>query len=146
MIPLKSRVLVTAMLLVINHILSQEKIRVTGFVFDDGNPISSVLIKNKNSTSSTITNQEGRYEIELSPNDTLEFSHIGYQDEIRIIKPDRITLNVSMNAKTIELDEVTVSETVRWMKSNRELELDYSTNPDLIKTQFGIIDKKNKRK
>lgn len=108
------------------HIGLAQEFEVSGFVFHRGNPLNSVTITNLSSRSNSITDQNGKYQIEVNAFDTLKFSHVGYHDELRIISKDQFTLNISMSSKPIELDGVTITEKVRKTKSMKELELDYS--------------------
>ncbi|WP_273567079.1 tetratricopeptide repeat protein [Maribacter halichondriae] len=50
-------------------------------------------------------------------------------------------INVSMETKVTALDNVTVTESKKLRKTQEELFIDYNTNPNLIKTGFGILDK-----
>ena len=44
-----------------------------------------------------------------------------------------------MNPKVEELDEVTVSKTI--LKGQKEMKLQYDSNPNIVKSAFGFIDK-----
>lgn len=121
--------------------MAQNEMQITGFVFDNGKPLSSVVITNLHSNSNTLSNQKGQYKINMKQTDTLKFSHLGFHDEFKTLKQGQFVINVNLRPKVVELDEVAVSKASKRRKSQKELELEYGENPALIKTQFGIIDK-----
>lgn len=48
-------------------------------------PIAGVSVTDKSSGAATISNEEGNYTISITPGDSIEFSHVGY--ETQVIKP-----------------------------------------------------------
>lgn len=78
----------------------------TGTVSDtEGNTIPGVTILVVGTTSGTITDIEGKFSIDVNEGDVLRFSYIGYKtQEIEI--SDQRTLNVTLEAGSIDIDEV----------------------------------------
>ncbi|MBN2633878.1 MAG: carboxypeptidase-like regulatory domain-containing protein, partial [Bacteroidales bacterium] len=75
-----------------------------------GDPVSFVSVYLKGTTVGTVTDQKGSYTIETSVNaTTLVFSFVGYNTEIRTIRPGREqTVDVKLTLASIALDEVIV--------------------------------------
>ena len=70
----------------------------------------------------------------------LRYTHLGYEPVEIIIEDLDRTLNIIMVPKVNQLDAVSVSKT-KPRKTQKELFQEYDTNPNLIKTMFGILDK-----
>lgn len=76
-------------------------------ISNENEPLIGVNVQPKNSTTGTITDIEGRYEISASPDDILVFSYIGYANqEIKVGTSTVIDLTLQPDAKF--LDEVVV--------------------------------------
>ena len=82
---------------------------VRGKVTDEGTgePIPGVSILLKGTAKGVVTDLEGNYTIQASPEDVLIFSFIGYLDE-EIKVGNRSTIDVSMVEDLVSLDEVVV--------------------------------------
>jgi len=88
--------------------LDQSRIKVKGVVSDsEGLPIPGVTVVVVGSTRGIITGDDGSYEIDIEPSGELQFSFIGMSDQIVKIK-GRTSINVTMQNKTEQLDDVTV--------------------------------------
>jgi TonB-linked SusC/RagA family outer membrane protein len=86
----------------------QQDHRVTGKVSDDqGRPLPGVTITVVGTTQGVITDNEGKYTIEVKPDDRLTFSFIGMESQI-IDVSGQITIDVVLKEKTEELESVTV--------------------------------------
>ena len=87
-------------------LLLQQK-NVTGKVTDEtGGPLPGVTILIKGTSRGTITNSKGEYSLANVPDDaTLVFSFIGMQSQ-EIIVGNQTTINISMKASSINIDEV----------------------------------------
>ena len=73
-------------MLLFNSALAQDRMIVSGKIMDESRqPISGVSITGRGDGAATISNEEGNYSITLTPGDSLEFSHVGY--ETQVIKP-----------------------------------------------------------
>lgn len=82
---------------------------VTGTVKDQGSqPIRGVAIKERNSTNKTVTNDDGTYSIKISSDSAvLVFTHVGMDNAVERVKGRRV-IDVVMNMKLSELDDVVV--------------------------------------
>ncbi|WP_343486506.1 DUF2135 domain-containing protein [Allomuricauda sp. d1] len=111
---------------------------VTGKVSDGKNPIEDVNISIVNKGESTVTNDDGSYKITADIGDVVFYSTEGMEPiQIRVEDVTRI-LNVEMFPRVEKLDNVTVTSSRN--NSQKELELLYATNPNIIKTAFGYLD------
>lgn len=88
--------------------LSQDGKKLTGVVTDkQGLPIIGANIVVKGTTNGTITDIDGRYELDAPANATLVFSYIGYLSQ-EIAVNDRQEINIKLAEDTQNLDEVVV--------------------------------------
>ncbi len=113
---------------------------ITGRITDGKSSLPNVKVYNLTSGAQISSDTQGTYRIQAKPREELQFTYMG-MDTVSIIVEDvtRI-LNVKMDLKIEELDEVElVSEVGR--NKQRILEQQYATNKNLIRTAFGIIDK-----
>ncbi len=119
--------------------ISQETQKViSGMVTDGQNPIKNVQITIKDAETSVFTDTNGKYIIEASVEDVLVFSYTGLRTlEILVEDVTRI-VNLSMFPQIEELNEVVVTKSKR--RSQQELEVEYNSNPYLIRSAYGIID------
>ncbi len=82
---------------------------VTGVVTDalDGSSLPGATIVVKGTTTGTVTDIDGNYSIEVSPDQVLIFSYVGYSSQEHIVQPNT-TLNVSLESSAQTLDGVVV--------------------------------------
>lgn len=74
------------LLLLSVSLYAQDKMIVSGTIMDESRqPIAGVSVTDKSSGAATISNEEGNYTISITPGDSIEFSHVGY--ETQVIKP-----------------------------------------------------------
>ncbi len=88
----------------------QQQIRITGTVTDaeTGNPMPGVNIQVKGTTVGAITDEDGKYVINVTDrNSILIFSFIGY-DTKEVPLAGRVLLDVTMSPTVTDLDEVVV--------------------------------------
>ena len=112
---------------------------ISGTIMDGENPMSNAKIQVINQGTSVTTNDTGKYRISASTGDLLYYTGDGMEPiQIRVEDVTRI-LNVDMFPKIEKLDNVTVTRKRR--TSQKELEEDYYSNPNIIKTFFGYLDK-----
>lgn len=117
---------------------------------DRGEGLDGVAILYRNQSS--FTNEDGRYQIELPPNQptTIIFSLIGYFSDTLIVTPGKtgdILRNIVLRAKQNILDEVSVIDQTKRTEGGisikpRELEFNagpLSTVEGLIKTMPGVV-------
>jgi hypothetical protein len=112
---------------------------IQGSISNDGKPLSPVHVINLKSGDKTTSNSEGRYQILAHPKEELQFTYMG-MDTVSIIVEDvtRI-LNINMELRVEELDEVTVSE--KRIKTYQDKIVEYQFNKNMIKSSFGFLDK-----
>jgi TonB-dependent starch-binding outer membrane protein SusC len=84
------------------------QVNVSGKVTGENNePLADVSVKEKGTNNGTITNAEGRYELTVSDNATLEISYVGYvTQEIQVRGQTAIDIKLVQSAS--RLDEVVV--------------------------------------
>ena len=86
----------------------REKITVKGKVLDDtGLPVVGASVKIPGTTQGTLTDIDGEYTLEVSPDATIQISYIGYlSQEFKV--NNRKEINISLKADTKNIDEVVV--------------------------------------
>lgn len=117
----------------------QEEKVVNGIVTTSTGPLQSASILVKGTNNGVLTNKKGKYSIIAKLNDTLVFSHVGMQSIQVIVRSNLGVLNVELQSKIENLDEVILKK--RKAKTQKELLAEYPSNKSLIKTSWGIIDK-----
>ncbi len=130
--------IVFVLFLALNTVFAQEKSKdISGIVSDGRNPLQNVQITVDDSTISMYTDAEGRYTLKLLPGNTIRYSHTGLKTVEIVVEDVTRILNIEMVPDVEELDEVVLTKSRR--KSQQELGLEYNSNPNLIKTAYGII-------
>lgn len=117
---------------------AQEKHQtIWGTITDGTVPISGVNVTLSGSDEGTSTDANGKYEIQAIAGDLIEFSYVGMKTvHIRVEDVTRI-LNVVLWPKIEKLDEVVVTRSKR--KTQRDLEIDYAIDKNIINTSFGYL-------
>jgi tetratricopeptide (TPR) repeat protein len=110
-----------------------------GKITNGGNPLQSVHVSNLSTGDRTTSNAEGMYKIMASPKEELRFTYMGMDTLSVIVEDVTKILNIQMKMKVEELEEVTVSKKV--LKGQKELELEYDSNPNIIKSAYGYLNK-----
>lgn len=81
---------------------------VKGHVTDSsGNPIYGVSIQIKGTTSGTLTDQNGNYQIEVDKDEVLQFSHLGYESK-EIVVGEQVVVNIVLMPKDSKLTDIVV--------------------------------------
>ncbi len=112
--------------------------QITGIITDGRVPLNNVKIEVENDNKEYYSDTEGRYSVSATPGNSLIFSAVGFKSiEIRVEDVTRI-LNIEMFLDIQELDEVTVTKSRR--KSKEDLEIEFRTDPNLIRSAYGILD------
>ncbi len=112
---------------------------ISGKVTNGGSPMPNVRIQVVNQGVASNSNTDGRYKIVASTGDMLFYNADGMEPlQIRVEDVTR-TLNVVMFPRVEKLENVTVTRNRR--NSQKELEMDYPYNPNIIKTAFGYLNK-----
>ena len=84
-----------------------QTLTVTGkVVSESGSPITGVTVTDTSASKGTMTDQNGEYSIQAQQGDTLAFSFIGYEKQLRRVTGERI--NVVLHESFVQLDEVVV--------------------------------------
>lgn len=84
-----------------------QKVTVKGTVSDSDGPLISATVKVKGGTIGTVTDINGNYSLEVSPNETLEFSYVGYTTkDVKV--GQRRTIDVVLIADDALLNDVVV--------------------------------------
>ncbi|GAA4232458.1 TonB-dependent receptor [Postechiella marina] len=74
---------------------------------EGGLPLPGVTILIKGTTSGTVTDFDGNYELTANPNDVLAFSYIGYTSQEASVG-NKTTINIILSENLSQLDEVVV--------------------------------------
>jgi len=97
--------------------VSAQKKTVSGHVTDtEGIPMVGVGVLVKGEGRGVISGQDGSWSIQVSPENVLEFSLLGFQTQ-EIVVGDRTIIDVKLELKANELDDVTV---VAFAKQKKE--------------------------
>jgi len=87
---------------------TQQKESVSGKVTDSkGEPLVGVSVMIKGTSTGTITNLDGKYELNARTSDVLVFSFIGMSPVEKTVRDQKI-INVSMNDNTFVMNELVV--------------------------------------
>lgn len=121
--------------------MGKNKKQVGGFVFKEGEPIVKAQIQNLTTGEVAFTDEKGRYTINAKVNDELEFSHSFLEKEKRKVLETSYAVNVSLQEKVVNLEEVTVTASTKGKRTQEELLAQYNEDKGIIKTSFGIFDK-----
>lgn len=88
--------------------ISQSNKQISGTVVDQhGEPLIGVNILEKGTSNGTITDFDGKFTLNVSPNSTLVISYIGYNNQ-EVAVGNNTTLNITLHEDTETLDEVVV--------------------------------------
>jgi transcriptional regulator of nitric oxide reductase len=81
---------------------------ITGTVLDEnGEPVPGATITVKGTTRGVITDSDGTFSIQATPENQLEISYLGYQ-KLTVPVEKQTRINVTLTPNVNELDEVTV--------------------------------------
>lgn len=114
---------------------------ISGIVFNNGIPLENVDVRVEGKNIITQTDEKGRYSIYAELGDVIVFDFLEMETVTRKVLETTFGINVSMETKVTELDGVTVTERKKLKKIQEQLFVEYNSNPNLIKTGFGILDK-----
>lgn len=90
--------------------MQQQEKRITGMVIDtNGEALIGVSILAKKNGIGTITDVDGKFTINVSLGETLQFSYVGYETlEVAVTNKTRNNLEITLKPDTQLLDEVVV--------------------------------------
>ena len=112
--------------------------KVFGKVTDGRNAMENVNVSVVDKDVATVTDSEGRYELQVATGDKLQFSYTGMRTITIKIEDVTRVLNPVMIPDVTELEEVTVEASKR--RSQKDMEEDYSVNKNIIRTAWGFLD------
>ena len=108
----KESMLLFVLLLFCSAAMAQTRVSVTGSVTgNDGLPLPGVSVVVKGTTRGVSTDFDGKYEIQVAPNEVLEFSSMGYASQLKKVdaKKGTFTLNIVLKEEAQQLGEVVVT-------------------------------------
>jgi hypothetical protein len=123
-------------------ILSQQELKIKGYVTDGVQPLENVNISIKNAAVGTITNGDGYYELTAFYTDKLIYSFQGKENQVFKVSDISTSHNVVLQEKINELDAVTVKRNSYRVRSQKALFDAYNIEKDIIKNKFQLLDKK----
>ncbi len=96
--------------------------QVTGMVTstEDGLPLPGTIINVKGTSTATIADGEGKYQIAASSGDMLTFSLVGYTVQTLKVENDKSVLNVTLTANT-QLETVEITGALGLKKNERAI-------------------------
>jgi len=124
------------------QVLGKNMDQVSGLVLNNGEPITAADVINMTTGEGTTTDEKGRYSLNANVNDELKFSYLGMQEEVRKVLETTFAINVSMQVKVEQLENVNVSSRQPNFKTQTELFEAYNSNTNIIKSAFGLLNKK----
>ncbi|MFT6995120.1 MAG: hypothetical protein ACJA1P_001861 [Maribacter sp.] len=113
---------------------------VKGTITDGSLPLANVQVSVNDKGQGTYSDSSGKYAIEAKQRQRLTFSFNGMRTHEIVVEDVTRIMNITMYPEFEQLEEVVVNQ--KRANSQRELEMEYFENKDLIKTVFGIIDTK----
>lgn len=83
--------------------------KVSGIVKDqNGEPIIGASVLEEGTNNGTITDIDGRFILNVSPNSTLTISYIGYKSQEVVVNQNDMSVNIQLKEDTEMIDEVVV--------------------------------------
>ncbi|NND15670.1 MAG: hypothetical protein HKN89_05050 [Eudoraea sp.] len=111
---------------------------ISGTVNDGRTALSNVMVTVENTGEETSTDANGRYMVSAKPGDVIRYGYQGMKP-VRILVEDVTRyLNISLAPDVQELEEVVIIGSKR--KSQKDMELEYRVNSNIIRTAYGYID------
>lgn len=112
----------------------------SGIVTDtDGTPLINVSVLVKNTTNGTVTDVDGKFNIDAMVGDYLVISYIGYE-ATEIGLSNNLAITISMTKQSIYLNEMVVVGYGQMKKSDLTAAIASVKSKDLIKTSITSID------
>lgn len=111
--------------------------KVSGVIKDElGEPVIGANVVEKGTTNGTVTDIDGKFNLEVNPNAMLTISYIGYTDKVISVKNQSV-LNVSLEEDLQNLEEVVVVGYGTQKKVNLTGAVSSVSTKDLTKRQVG---------
>ena len=90
-------------------VMAQESLTVRGTVTDaDGAPIAGASVAIAGTTTGTMTNEDGNYNLEVTAGASLVFSYVGYISQTITANQQQINVQLELDASMSNLEEVVV--------------------------------------
>ncbi|HXJ98269.1 MAG TPA: SusC/RagA family TonB-linked outer membrane protein [Gelidibacter sp.] len=86
---------------------AQNTITLKGIVKDSEAPLSGVTVREKDTNNGTMTDENGKYSLQIRPGSIVVFSFIGYKTQTHII--NETTLSITLQPDQAVLDEVVIN-------------------------------------
>jgi TonB-linked SusC/RagA family outer membrane protein len=111
----------------------QEKVDIKGTVVDEGGiPLVGINVSVKNTTSGTLTDLDGKFNLKANYDDIIEISYMGLKTEIRKVTKQNTNFKITMIADISALNEVIV---VAYDKQSKSSFTGAAVNVDVSKIQ-----------
>ena len=111
--------------------------QVFGTITDGKIPLKDVKITNLEDDLVVVTDESGKYTIEVETGDRVRFSHVGFKTITIKIEDVTRVLNPIMFLEVTELDEVVVTKNNR--ESQSELLKNFATDRRIVRTSKGFM-------
>jgi len=132
--------LLTILVLVISTtIVNAQSKLIKGKLSHMETPLVNAEITIKNSDAKVKSGLDGSYSISAEIGDIIQYNYPGLETVEIVVEDVTYILNVNLNQRVTELNEVVVKGSNR--KSQVELEIEYATNTNLIRTAYGVLSK-----
>ena len=109
---------------------------ISGRITDGTSKLSNVHVVNLASGLKTSSNDEGWYRILAKPKDELQYTYIGMDTVSILVEDVTKILNIKMNLRVEQLDEVVVEQKI---SKQKKLAMTYITDSSVVNTSFGYI-------
>ncbi|MEC7265041.1 MAG: carboxypeptidase-like regulatory domain-containing protein, partial [Bacteroidota bacterium] len=109
---------------------------ISGRITDDTSILPNVHVVNITSGLKTSSNNEGWYRILAKPKDELQYTYIGMDTVSILVEDVTKILNIKMNLRVEQLDEVVVEQKI---SKQKRLAMTYITDSSVVNTSFGYI-------
>ena len=117
----------------------QNSVKITGKVVDvQGEPVIGATVMEKGTTNGIITDVDGNFTLNVSPNRKLQVSYVGYQTQEITIGSNR-TLRITLKEDSELLDEVVVVGYGTMKKSDSTQDLMRSGRTDAVGAMQGAL-------
>jgi len=138
---LKTKLVLIVILMFNIALFAQDSKVILGTVVSakDNMPIPSVNIKVMNTSRGALTDFDGKFQIEVTNGDELQFSSVGFVTQVQIIN-DQTTLNITLTEDVGALDEVVVIGYGTQKKSHLTGSISKVVNEDLDQIAVSRID------
>lgn len=90
-----------------NNAFAQNTFTLTGTVKDSEKPLPGVTVWEKDTNNGTMTDENGKYSLQINLGDSVTFSYMGYKTQTHIVSGT--TLNITLQPDQAILDEVVIN-------------------------------------